>query len=131
MRLFKKLQIWAKYRSSPTQENKDQYCEAEKPVPKEIRKAKRAVEQDLAANTSDSKKFYTYIRSKTSTRTGVGPLNVGGKTVTNSGEMAEALIDYFGSVFQAKNLDNLPKPKPLPTKSKCSGVNFCSSVVKK
>ena len=126
-----KRRLWAKYRRSPTQENKDQYCEAEKSVQKKIRKAKRAVEQDLAANTSDSKKFYSYIRSKTSTRTGVGPLNVHGKTVTDSGEMAEALNDYFGSVFQTENLDNLPKPKPLPTKSKCSGVNFRPSVVKK
>ena len=126
-----KRRIWAKFRRRPTQENKDQYTEAEKGVRKKIRKAKRTVEQDLAANASNSKKFYSYIRSKTSTRTGVGPLNVEGKTVTDSGEMAEALNNYFGSVFQTENLGNVPKPTPIPTKSKCTGVNFRPSVVKK
>ena len=125
-----KRRLWAKCRKSPTQENKNQYSKAEKDVQKKIRKAKRTVEQSLAAE-NNSKKFYSYIRSKTTTRTGVGPLNVDGRTVSDCGEMAEVLNNYFGSVFQSEDLDNVPKPRALPFKSKCSGVNFRPSVVKK
>ena len=127
----KKRRLWAKYRKSPSQENKFEYEEVAKTVQKKIRRAKRRVEQQLATDTANSKKFYSYIRSKTSTRTGVGPLKVDGRTLTDSREMAEALNEYFGSVFQAEDLLNVPKPKILPTKSKCSGVNFRPSIVKK
>ena len=53
------------------------------------------------ANSGDTnaKKFANYIRSKTKSHTGIGPLkNASGKLVTDDKEMAEELNSFFSSV---------------------------------
>jgi len=45
--------------------------------------------------------------------------------------MAEALNTYFGSVFQKENETTIPVAKERIVKSKCRGVNFRTSIVKK
>ena len=62
---------------------------------------------------------------------GVGPLKVDGETVTGNEEMAEALNNYFGSVFQKEDETNIPSARVRTVKSKCRGVNFRPSIVKK
>ena len=54
------------------------YREVQQEIRKEIGKANRKVERSLAKNArktgKSNRKFYTYIKSKTSNRVGVWPL---------------------------------------------------------
>ena len=71
------------------------------------------------------------MKTKTSTRTGVGPLKDGGVTVSENASMAEVLNRYFSTVFQQEDERTVPKAKAFNTKSQCRGVNFRPSIVKK
>ena len=126
-----KRRLWAKYKRSPTDQNKESYSRAEKTIHKKIKKAKKNYEQGLSKDKTDSKKFYSYMRSKTGNRVDVGPLKVDGTTVADSKGMADKLNEYFGSVFQQENVASVPKATEMITGSKCRGVNFRPSVVKK
>ena len=75
------------------------------------RAAKRNYEKKLAENVKhDSKSFFTYVRSKQRTKDKVGPLNdKTGKVITDDGEAANLLNDYFSSVFTIENCSNIPE----------------------
>ena len=63
------------------------------------------------ANSGDTnaKKFANYIRSKTKSHTGIGPLkNASSKLVTDDKEMGEELNSFFSSVFLDENINNIP-----------------------
>ena len=65
----------------------------------------------LASNVkTDPKSFYAYVRSKSKTKTSVGPLKNGdGVLISDDLQMSEILNSYFGSVFTKENLsDKLP-----------------------
>ena len=66
----------------------------------------------IASNIkTDPKTFYAYVRSKSKTKTSVGPLKNGdGVLFSDNLEMSGILISYFGSVYTKKNLsDKLPE----------------------
>lgn len=104
----RKRNLWKKFKTSPTQENQQVYKEAEKTLYKKIRKAKKSAEQRIAADSSNSKPFFSYIRGKMKSRSGVGPLLVEGRTITDSKEMAEELNSYFATVFNRRASPPLP-----------------------
>ena len=126
-----KRRLWAKHKRSPTTQNKEEYKKVERSLQYKIRRAKKNWEQELALDQNNPRKFYSYLRSKTGSRVGVGPLKVDGETVTGNEEMAEALNNYFGSVFQKEDETNIPSARVRTVKSKCRGVNFRPSIVKK
>ena len=60
---------------------------------------------DVKANP---KSFWRFVKSKTTTRTGIGYLkNENDNTVTDDKNKAKIFYSYFSSVFTAKN-DNIP-----------------------
>ena len=60
---------------------------------------------DVKAN---HKSFWKFVRSKTTTRTGIGYLkNENDNTVTDDKDNAEIFNSYFSSVFTAQNI-NIP-----------------------
>ncbi len=73
------------------------------------------LEREIAKDTSNPKKFYSYIGSRTKARTGVGPLKINGVTVSNDEEMAKELNNYFSEVFQEP--DSAPPPQATPTQA--------------
>jgi hypothetical protein len=91
-----------------------EYKALEKEAAKKIRNAKRKLEKDLAAGSDkNNRKFAKYIKSKTKSRTTVGPLvNKDKKLITDEKEMAEELNKFFSSVFTQENLQNVPDPEP-------------------
>ena len=90
-----KRRLWAKHKRSPTTQNKEEYKKVERSLQYKIRRAKKNWEQELALDQNNPRKFYSYLRSKTGSRVGVGPLKVDGETVTGNEEMAEALNNSF------------------------------------
>jgi hypothetical protein len=88
----------------------EEYKEQEKLVKNMIKKAKRQFEKKLAEGGSSNKKpFFAYVKRKTRTRQGVGPLRGGdGRVVTDDTEMAEVLNSFFSSVFTREDLTDIP-----------------------
>jgi hypothetical protein len=75
-----------------------------------IRNAKRNFEKRLAGNNGgNNRPFYAYIKRKTKSRPGIGPLkNEKKETVTEDQGMAELLNNFFGSVFTREDTENIP-----------------------
>jgi hypothetical protein len=83
----------------------EEYRAADRDVRNKIRNAKRRFERDIAngcgSERASKKKFFAYIKQKTKSRTGIGPLkDSSGKTVQEDGEMAELLNSFFSSVYE-------------------------------
>ena len=55
-----------------------------------------------------TKKLWSYIKSRKQDFCGVGPLHIEGKTLTNSQDMADALNNFFASVFTREDLSSWP-----------------------
>ena len=90
----RKRRLWR--RRAPAEE----YREAEKKVRNLIRNAKRNFEKKLARSNGNSKPFYSYLKNKTKSKSGIGPIMKNDKTLTsNNMEMAGILNCYFSSVF--------------------------------
>jgi hypothetical protein len=76
-----------------------------------IRNAKRNFEKRLAGgNGGNRRPFYAYIKRKTKSRPGIGPLkNKKKETITNDQGMAELLNNFFGSVFTREDAENITR----------------------
>ena len=96
-----KQNMWRVYKHTGTDNDYDAYKEALNAATNEVRKSKRNFEHKLAENIkSDSKSFYTFVRSKQTVRDKVGPLeDNAGNIITQGFLMAEELNMHFSSVF--------------------------------
>ncbi len=124
-----KRRLWTKYKRSPTAENLEEYKKMEKTTGKQIKYVKKQVERRVA-ESKDKKIFYSYLKTKTKSRAGVGPICVEGQILTENVEIAEALNDYFGSVFREEEDGPPPSATPIPGRKRCSRVWFRPSQVK-
>jgi hypothetical protein len=106
----RKKKAWKQYRLYGTAELANKYEELQKEVKNKIRKSKRKWERDIASNEDrNGKKFTEYVRSKTKSRTGIGPLKKeGGGVTTDCKEMAEILNKFMASVFTKEDTLNVP-----------------------
>ncbi|GAB0182959.1 mitochondrial enolase superfamily member 1 [Grus japonensis] len=86
----------------------EEYRETVREAREQVRKAKALIEISLARDVKDNKKsFYRYVSDKRKIRENVGPLwNETGDLVTQDMEKAEALNDFFASVFTGKCLSH-------------------------
>ena len=108
-----KQNMWRVYKHTGKDQDYVVYKEALNAATNEVRKSKRNFELKLAQNIkSDSKSFYTYVRSKQNVRDKVGPLedNAGDK-ITEGILMAEELNMHFSSVFTREDTSSLPVPE--------------------
>jgi len=102
-----KKKLWQRAKSG---RGVEEYKEQEKRVKNMIKKAKRQFEKKLAEGGNRNKKpFFAYVKRKTRTQQGVGPLRGGdGRTVTDDTEMAEVLNGFFSSVFTREDVTGIP-----------------------
>jgi hypothetical protein len=89
-----------------------EYRAEEKKVRNLIRNAKRNLERKLATeNGGNSKPFYAYLKSKTKSKSTVGPLlNEQKRIVADKKGMAEVFNNYFASVFTQEPPGPVPEP---------------------
>lgn len=99
---------WSRFNENPQINKLTKYRNLRNKVTKEIRKAKRNFEEDLANKIKLAPKaFYAYVSSKTRVRDKVGPLvDENGKTTEDKKEMCEILNRYFASVFTVEDQDD-------------------------
>jgi hypothetical protein len=128
----RKKAAWKKakfYNGGPEMEN---YKMLEKEAAKKIKQAKKKFEKDMAfSNDKNRKNFSNYIKSKTKSRTTIGPLKTAEGSITaNKTEMANTLNGFFASVFTAENMTNIPV-KQRETNAEITTVEFKSELILK
>ena len=96
-----KQKMWRVYKHTGKDIDYEVYKEALNAATNEVRQSKRNCEHKLAQNIkSDSKSFYSYVRSKQDVRDKVGPLeDNAGNIITQECLMAYELNMHFSSVF--------------------------------
>ena len=128
----RKKRLWRKYKASNNLNDYARYEEAEKKLKNKIRNSKKNFERRLAGESSKNpKKFYSYMKSKTSNKESVGPLkDDSGNEITEEIEMARTLNSFFGSVFTEENTENIPNPEPVHVGAGMTDVTFTTEKVK-
>jgi hypothetical protein len=91
-----------------------------------IRNVKKILERKLATeNGVNSRPFYEYLKSKTKSRTAVGPLmNKKQEVVADKKEMVAMLNRYFSSVFTVEPDGPVPAPEPCETAAELHTVEI-------
>ena len=120
----KKRRLWNIYKETENYQRYLDYKKLEKSVTKTIREAKKKLEKKIAGK--QNKRFFSsYVRSRTSNRTNIGPLKDQlGKLTGDNQEMANILNTYFSSVFSNEDVNHVPVVDPLPSRSKLTSVAF-------
>ncbi len=126
-----KRRLWSKHKKYNNAESLSQCKTVEKQVSNKIKKAKRDLERKIASDSSNQKPFFSYIRSKTKSRSGVGPLKANGNIASEDKEMAEILNNYFGGVFQQVDPAQQPPLPPRKPGTRCKLPRFLPSKIKK
>ena len=109
--------IWVRAKHEGDQgqalEAKQDYIRSRNQATWECRKAQRKMEKEVAEKAKHNPKaFWSYVRTKTSKRTGIEEPNRhnGTKAVTDD-EKAETLNAFFKNVYTEENLDDMPVPQ--------------------
>jgi hypothetical protein len=108
----RKRRKWKSVKASRLADELEEYKILENLTTKKIRNANRKMEKDLATGVDkNNRRFAKYIKSKTKSKTTVGPLvNQDKELITGEREMAAELNKFFPSVFTQENLQNIPEP---------------------
>ena len=108
-----KKQAWKKYKSTKTERDYNRYKECEKEAKSSMKRSKKDLEKKLAANIKkDPKSFYSYVNNKKSVKSKIGPIQIGQELLTEDKDIAQALNNFFTSVFTKEDLENLPNMPP-------------------
>ena len=93
---------------------------------KECRKARRKMEATVAEQSKNNpKSFWSYVKSKTSTRTGIPDLKKeDGEMATSDKDKAETLNNFFQSVFTEEPPGDLPIPPSFKLDSELSNFDI-------
>ena len=102
---------WKKFKYCKTDENYSAYKTERNKVVSELRKSKYYYEKDLAARIkTDNKLFWSHVRAKTKTKSTLGAIeNLQGNLTSDETESANILNDYFASVFEVEENDQIPE----------------------
>ena len=100
------------YMESRDGKDYQKYATARNQAKWECRKAVRDMERKIAADSRQNPKaFFKYANSKLKTRTGIADLSCENDRVVRSDkEKAEALNEFFCSVFTKEDKDKMPEP---------------------
>ena len=110
-----------------------EYKRIEKEVSNKIWNAKRKLEKDLVSGPDkNNRNFARYVKTKTKSRTTVGPLITKDKRVlTEEKDMAEELNKFFSSVFTRDDLTNIPEPEKEQVQSKMKEISISKGEIKR
>ena len=127
----KKKRLWATYKKSKDYEEYLAYKRVESETKKLVSLAKKKLEKKLAKEgKKNPKMFYSYLKSKTTNRSSVGPLKNDEEVVSSDGGMATILNKFFVSVFTVED-NQLPAPIPCRAPEKLVDTQFPVDTIKK
>jgi len=122
----RRYKTYMRYKSA---ENLDIYQESDKTSKKAVKNAKKKFEKKLAKKCKNGRQFNSYVKSKTKSRSGVGPLKVNDKLVSDDQEMTECLNNFFSSVFTVEDLSNIPTANNMNFDESINIVKFTPKLV--
>jgi hypothetical protein len=128
----RKRRKWKEVKNSAASEEMRQYKKLEKEKEKKIRNAKRRMEKNLAyGDDKNNQKFVKYIKSKTKSRTTIGPLlTKEKKMLTEEKEMAEELNKFFSTVFTKEDLHSIPEAEKENITKKMNQVTVSQQMIR-
>ena len=128
----KKHQTWNKYKRTRNDEDYKLYCRARNQERKAARQAIKAFEKNIAKNIkSNPKSFHKYVQSRTKVKTGVSDLEVNGKNISTDSQKAEALNNFFVSVFTKEDNSETPTCAPCIPENKLTSTEITRDRVEK
>ena len=105
-----KKKAWKRWKCSGREEEKKHYMEWEAKTKKLIRNRKNALERKVAKDCKlNPKSFFSYINSAKRSRSSIGPFKIDDKLVVDSKDKADALNDFFSTVFTRCDVESPPK----------------------
>ena len=127
----KKKRAWKLTKTHGTVENMNNYKKLEKELIVKLKNAKKGMEKKLANSTNNNAKtFANYIKSKTKSHTGIGPLkDADGHLITDDKKMAEKLNNFFASVFTNENIHDIPT-REQETNIEVESVSFTKNIIR-
>jgi hypothetical protein len=126
----KKRKSWIRYTNLNTEDSFKTYQSDLKKAKKQHQRDKRNFEKQLS-ESGNKKPFNSYIKSKTKSRSSIGPLKDGGKTINDDFETAQVLNKFFTSVFTFENTNEIPSMPTLPSNSEITDIKINPSIVEK
>ena len=126
----KKRRLWKRFSKNRSEENFARFKEVEKECKKLEKNSKRNFEKKIA-DSGNKRPFNAYVKSKTKSRSSVGPLKVDDKLITDNRGMAEALNEFFTGVFTREAPGPVPTCPRLPSTTNLNNIVFYTSDVKK
>jgi hypothetical protein len=129
----KKHQMFRKWQESRSAKDYAEYAKASNRAKKDCRRAKVKLEETVASQAKrNPKSFWSYVKSKTSTRTGIGELQKEDGTRTkNDKEKAQLLNNFFKSVFTQEPEGDLPDPPEYLFSTELTDIEITVDAVKK
>ena len=109
-----KHKAWNKYLFTRQKSDFDAYSKIRNHSTFMVRKSRLLFEAKLATNVKvNPKKFWSYVNQTIKVKPGVSTLErEDGTVIEKDADIAEALNDYFCSVFTRENLDSIPSLPP-------------------
>ena len=128
----KKQKLWTKYTLSRRDTDYVNFVKCKNELRSVIRKLRKKFEISLASRSKSSPKmFWSYVKSRLKTRTRIPTLkNSNGTVASTPREKAEALNNYFGSVYKQES-SNLPNTSSNDTRTPLSSLDITDEMVMK
>ena len=126
----RKQRAWKAFNKNRSNELFDKYKRAEKECKHGVSAAKRKLERSIASS-GNKRPFAAYVKSRVKSRSTVGPLKVGGEVVSDGKDMANALNNFFSSVFTKEHPGPVPQAERIQSESVLTDVKFSCETVKK
>jgi hypothetical protein len=107
----KKYWAWKRYRNTGRDEDYERYCRKRNLAQHLNNKLRRDFEKRIAREAKTKlKAFWKYVKSQTTTREGLSPLEKpNGELTKNDTDKAQVLNTFFVSVFTQENKELIPK----------------------
>ena len=106
----KKAKLWTRYKNTKGNYDLMLYKRAKNKLRSLTRTQRITFERKLANDVKkEPKKFWAYVKSRTKSRSKIPCLRTKETNASTAEEKAEALNEFFSSVFTNENLDNIPE----------------------
>jgi hypothetical protein len=124
----KKYAAWRRYIDTMDGKDYEEYCRARNQARWEIRKAQKEFEESIVRNIKENPKpFYKYTRSKLTTKSDIGELEMDGKVARTDEEKANMFNSFFSSVFSPEDTSNIPEFESRMVKEILENIEFSSA----
>ena len=122
-KIGEKRKAWSEWKRTGRETDRVLYRNTERTTKRMIRNKKNALERDIAKNRkTNPKKYFSYVNSSKRNKSRIGPLrNDSGEFIINPKDKAEAMNDFFKSVFTHSDGES-------PAKTAINGDKFLEDV---